>query len=56
MNFNPRRAHLDLDTHDRRAFARLSVDLPRSVDEASNRRDLAAQLRSLADTIEEDAE
>lgn len=56
MKVNTRRAHLDLDTHDRRVFARLFVDLPRNADEASNRRDLAAQLRSLADTIEEDAE
>ena len=55
MKINPRRAHLDLDTHDRRAFARLFVDLPRTVDEASIRRDLAAQLRSIANTIEEDA-
>ena len=56
MKVNTRRAHLDLDTHDRRVFARLFVDLPRDVDEASIRRDLAAQLRSIANTIEEDAE
>ena len=56
MKVNTRRAHLTLDVPDCRASARLFVDLPRNVDEASIRRAIAAQLRSLADTIEEDAE
>lgn len=55
MKINPRLACLTLDTPDRRAFARLYLDLPRNVDKANIRRDLAAQLRSLANTIEEDA-
>ena len=53
MKVNPRRANLTLDAPDRRAYARLFVDLPRNVDGAGIRRDLATQLRSLADTIEE---
>ena len=56
MKINTRRAHLTLDVPDSRASARLFIDLPSTVDEANIRRDLAAQLRSLANTIEEDAE